>query len=583
MKKNFLIIALILLFIPLLISAQTSGWRDKGNYKEQILLKDSLVSMCFSEDGTKFYTLHYNKIVYYWDFKTGLLIDSLILPKNLKVVKFSSDGNTIIGCDNIYPTDYNILFNSNLYIIDLDSKNLITKSNFKLPGSMDCGYAIHGFVSSSVSFNVMDYHFSDSILDLVPGLIFETYYSDVYTNIIYTALGGAAKFKVYKDTLIKTFQITTLPTYDFVQFDESYYISNFSMKEDYYGSSSLKRQNNKYTNSFNKLTNGKVTNLFNNEFIHSSYWERDHQGGGSSDSGSKIPYYKIFYDNNQKIVYLKAIDTYYYLSSINDNILDSITLNMPNYNSEIMSKDFQYFIYPNYNTIIFHNVITKKIDDTFICPFSPLILRLSPYGKSIIVADVYGNIALFENTILKSTTATLTTENVSNITLNSVVSGGNIFDEGNSSITVRGVCWSTTTNPTIVNTKTSEGSGIGIFTSNVTGLNPNTIYYLRAYATNSEGTSYGNQITFSTSISSVSEQVNNKNDYFDFITPNPASDFIYLPETNNLIKEATIYSIFGEKVMQLNNSQSNIVDISGLSKGVYFLRINNKSYKFVKI
>ena len=583
MKKIFLIIALILLFIPILISAQTSGWRDKGNYKEQILLKDSLISVCFSEDGTKFYTLHYNKIVYYWDFKTGLLIDSLILPKNLQVVKFSSDCKTIIGCDKITSAfSTSIFFDVNLYIIDLYSKNLITKSNFKLPGSMDCGYVDkHGFVYTYLEFNVMDYNYIDSTLDLAPSFIFETYYSDVYTTDIKTALGGAAKFKVYKDTLIKAFQITALPTYDFVQVDESYNISNYSMKEDFYGSSSLQSHNNKYTNSFSKLTNGKITNIFYNEFKHSSYWEMGHRDGGSSDSGTKIPYLKIFYDKTNNVMFIKIGAGYYCSRPYHKP--DSIIIQSNYYLKEIMSKDFQYFIYPNYDTILFHNVITKNFDDTLICPFSPPILCLSPYGRSLLAANESGNIVLFEKTILKGTTATLTTENVSNITLNSVVSGGNIFDEGNSSITARGVCWSTTTNPTIANTKTSDGSGIGIFTSNVTGLNPNTIYYLRAYATNSEGTSYGNQITFSTSISSVSEQVNNKNDYFDFITPNPASDFIYLPETNELIREAAIYSIYGEKVMQLNNSQSNIVDISGLSKGVYFLRINNNSYKFVKI
>ena len=80
----------------------------------------------------------------------------------------------------------------------------------------------------------------------------------------------------------------------------------------------------------------------------------------------------------------------------------------------------------------------------------------------------------------------------------------------------------------------------------------------------------------------VSDVEDNTND-INIISPNPASDFIYLPETNNLIKEATIYSIFGEKVLQFNDFQSNTIDISGLSKGVYFLRINNKSYKFVKI
>jgi uncharacterized protein (TIGR02145 family) len=77
-------------------------------------------------------------------------------------------------------------------------------------------------------------------------------------------------------------------------------------------------------------------------------------------------------------------------------------------------------------------------------------------------------------------------------------SGGTILSDGGSAITARGVCWSTTQNPTIANSKTTNGLGIGTFTSAITGLNLTTTYYVRAYATNSNGTVYGNQQTFTT-------------------------------------------------------------------------------------
>lgn len=77
-------------------------------------------------------------------------------------------------------------------------------------------------------------------------------------------------------------------------------------------------------------------------------------------------------------------------------------------------------------------------------------------------------------------------------------SGGSVTSDGNAAITARGVCWSTTTNPTTANSKTTDGTGIGIFTSSLTGLTANTLYYARAYATNSVGTSYGSEITFTT-------------------------------------------------------------------------------------
>jgi len=93
---------------------------------------------------------------------------------------------------------------------------------------------------------------------------------------------------------------------------------------------------------------------------------------------------------------------------------------------------------------------------------------------------------------------TLTTTNQSSITQTTAISGGNITSNGGATITARGVCWSTNTNPTIANSLTSNGTGIGNFLSNITGLTAGTTYYVRAYATNSVGTAYGNEISFAT-------------------------------------------------------------------------------------
>ncbi|NSW94707.1 MAG: fibronectin type III domain-containing protein, partial [Bacteroidales bacterium] len=98
----------------------------------------------------------------------------------------------------------------------------------------------------------------------------------------------------------------------------------------------------------------------------------------------------------------------------------------------------------------------------------------------------------------KKTTPLVTTANVTEITSTSAKSGGNVTDDGNAAVTERGVCWSTTQNPTTSSNKTSDGSGVGTFTSNLTGLTSNTTYYVRAYATNSEGTAYGNELSFTT-------------------------------------------------------------------------------------
>ncbi|RWZ83845.1 MAG: hypothetical protein EO766_17575 [Hydrotalea sp. AMD] len=97
-----------------------------------------------------------------------------------------------------------------------------------------------------------------------------------------------------------------------------------------------------------------------------------------------------------------------------------------------------------------------------------------------------------------SSLPTLTTSAVTNISGTTASSGGKISSDGGASITQRGVCWSTSQNPTIANNKTSDNSGTGSFSSTINNLTVNTTYYVRAYATNSVGTAYGNQISFST-------------------------------------------------------------------------------------
>ena len=92
----------------------------------------------------------------------------------------------------------------------------------------------------------------------------------------------------------------------------------------------------------------------------------------------------------------------------------------------------------------------------------------------------------------------ITTAAVSSITNTTAISGGNIVPDGGGAIISRGVCWARTANPTIANSRTTDGSGSGSFTSNITGLASGTTYYVRAYATTSDGTIYGNQITFTT-------------------------------------------------------------------------------------
>ncbi|MCX6171794.1 MAG: hypothetical protein NT048_03020 [Flavobacterium sp.] len=118
--------------------------------------------------------------------------------------------------------------------------------------------------------------------------------------------------------------------------------------------------------------------------------------------------------------------------------------------------------------------------------------------------NAVGNSLTYSNELTLTTSATillptLTTTAASGITNTTAITGGTISSDGGSAVTAKGVVWSTSANPTIaLPTKTSNGAGIGAFTSSIVGLTGNTTYYIRAYATNSIGTAYGNQVSFIT-------------------------------------------------------------------------------------
>ncbi len=112
----------------------------------------------------------------------------------------------------------------------------------------------------------------------------------------------------------------------------------------------------------------------------------------------------------------------------------------------------------------------------------------------------YGNNITVQTTV--PSVPSLTTRELLNITNSTATGGGSITNDGGSSITAKGICWSTSPNPTISDSKTTDGTGTTTFTSFITGLSASVTYYVRSYATNSTGTGYGNQQTFTTSSTS---------------------------------------------------------------------------------
>ncbi len=117
--------------------------------------------------------------------------------------------------------------------------------------------------------------------------------------------------------------------------------------------------------------------------------------------------------------------------------------------------------------------------------------------KSILLIGLgYVVLSIVLHSCKKDDIPTLSTNAVTNITATSASSGGNITSDGGAEVIAKGVCWGLKTNPVTSDSKTNEGKGSGQFVSNLSGLAPGSTYHLRAYASNSVGTAYGADLSF---------------------------------------------------------------------------------------
>ena len=140
--------------------------------------------------------------------------------------------------------------------------------------------------------------------------------------------------------------------------------------------------------------------------------------------------------------------------------------------------------------------ITKE---AYTCTLTNLDFATTYYVRAYAINEkgtAYGEEVSF--TTKQLFTPTIVTTQPTNVAYNSATVGGNVTNDGGAEITERGICYSTSTNPTIANTKISNGSGIGAFTCNLTDLQNETTYYVRAYAVNAKGTAYGEEVSFTT-------------------------------------------------------------------------------------
>jgi hypothetical protein len=128
-------------------------------------------------------------------------------------------------------------------------------------------------------------------------------------------------------------------------------------------------------------------------------------------------------------------------------------------------------------------------------------LTLSATDYDGVTWDDIPAIGAFEFAEIPPDAATVLTTSITDIEETTASGGGEVTDDGGSAVTARGVCWSVSHNPTTADSKTTNGSGLGVFTSSLTGLTGGLTYYVRAYATNGVATAYGSEVNFTSGTS----------------------------------------------------------------------------------
>jgi hypothetical protein len=172
---------------------------------------------------------------------------------------------------------------------------------------------------------------------------------------------------------------------------------------------------------------------------------------------------------------------------------------------------------------------------------------------------------------------TVTTATASNITPYTFTIGGEVTTEGGAAVTERGICYSTSQNPTIADTHTSDGSGTGTFVSDITGLAQNTVYYAKAYATNSIGTGYGEEVMVTTIIDDINDVTNQNIKIYQL-------DQTLIIETNQPFASGIfqLFDVNGKLVKEskIVDGQIKITEnVNDIVKGMYLISLSSGTEK----
>ena len=154
-------------------------------------------------------------------------------------------------------------------------------------------------------------------------------------------------------------------------------------------------------------------------------------------------------------------------------------------------------------------------------------------------------------------------------------------------ITAKGVCWSASSSPTVSDNKTVDGTGEGSFTSFITDLNPSTTYYVRAYATNSVGTGYGNEVSFITSSPTSIAGNSLLNTISVYPNPSPGLFNLSLQSYGSPLSELKIFNadgrvVYKEDLNEFIGDYFKEIDLKGLLSGIYCVEITTAKNRIIR-
>lgn len=204
---------------------------------------------------------------------------------------------------------------------------------------------------------------------------------------------------------------------------------------------------------------------------------------------------------------------------------------------------------------------------TFICSLTGLDENTTYYVRAYATNSV-GTAYGIQKSFKTNGGPTATTGSVTSVTSHSAICSGNVTADGGSSVTSRGICWSTAPNPTINSNSETNGYGLGSFSCEMNNLQNNTTYYVRAWARNSNGVSYGAERTFKTEILPTFQY----GGYTYYVAPDPGSNSLTWNSANSYCVGLTVLGISGwrlptsDELLQMYADRSKI---GGFPSGAY--------------